>query len=273
MLAAGVLVGCGLGCDAQVDALYRGEPIARLEGELHLEGTGLHLGPRSLELGLIWVTRRTAELMPLRANLDLDRGTFEALVYDPPQAESLLSCDLDVAGGAPASTLGFAWLAAARPGVFEPRRTSLASAIALRTSGDLLGWAEGSVLVEVRGEVTSDSDAARLLGAALPPGLHLRSGRRALEATSLDDPLAIPVQGPSKPSSTPFLPPERCGATEAQAPSEPDMSGASGGADSGDTTSPSSRDRSVSSGGAAPMAGTAGGMDPLGSDDEPGGLR
>jgi len=157
-------------CDAQVDAGYAGQPLARLSG------TAAGFGPEDVvdAAEVRWNAQRGA---------DLTIGPREALPIEsaPPSALRVLV----LAEPPDDAYFGFDG---------EPARIA-EGALRLTRDGDVVGEAIDDVLVYVEGEVAPGSLAAGYLGDTLAPGFHLREQRATAELTAAQAVLAARCGG------------------------------------------------------------------------------
>ena len=162
-----------LGCDAQVDFVYSGEPLARLHG--------VAVGFGEEELGdtvaVMWNANRGYQvpsgpvvLQPLRPSSPSDLGIH--LLAPPPDAAFFRLGD-----GAGDIAEGYLFLLPPDAGdSVEP--------------DDFVGTALGNVVVYVRGEVQPGSLTEEFLGGAWAEGYHVLDWRATAELTASQAELA-----------------------------------------------------------------------------------
>lgn len=157
-------------CDAQVDAGYAGQPVARLSGT----AAGFGIADVVDAAQVRWNPQRGAELTA---------GPREALPIESAPPSSLTV--LVLAEPPDDAYFGFEG---------EPARLA-EGALFLTGDGAVVGEAIDDLLVYVDGEVAPGSLAASYLGDALAPGFHLLDQRATAELTPAQAVLAARCGG------------------------------------------------------------------------------
>ena len=162
-----------LGCDAQVDFVYPGEPLARLDGI----GVGFGEGEIGDAIAVLWNANRGYQLpsgpivlQPLRPN---SPSALSVNLLTPPPEAAFFRLDDDTADIAE----GYLFLVG--PDAGDPV-----------DADDFIGTALGSVIGYVRGEVEPGSLTAGFLGGAWAPGYHVLDWRATAELTGAQSHLA-----------------------------------------------------------------------------------
>jgi hypothetical protein len=168
-----------IGCDAQVDSDYPGEPLAEVVGTIRNE---MSAAPPEAVVALIWVNSASTpdvfvgESVPASAHFPAD---FSMKLYDVPPDEIL--GDFTEGGQYPReSRIGMAYISVAIPDangevVLDPEE-----------GGPLIGLAEEYVLAYVEQDVAPDTYCEALLHGQLEAGYHLLEVIRQSDAEVQD---------------------------------------------------------------------------------------